>query len=45
MAEISRRPSVSAEEAYDQYDLLKAGAEKAGKLSARKSTLLNRKSI
>ena len=42
MAEISNRPSVSAKEAYDQYDRLKAAAQKAGKRSARKSTLLSK---
>ena len=42
MEEISRQPLRSQEEAYAQYDLLKAAAAKAGKPSGRKSTLLSK---
>jgi hypothetical protein len=39
MAEISNRPLRSQKEAYAQYDRLKAAAEKAGRRSARRSTV------
>jgi len=39
MAEISNRPLRSQKEAYAQYDRLKAAAERAGRRSARRSTM------
>jgi hypothetical protein len=40
MAERSEMPSVSAKEAYAQYDRLKEQAQRSSKPSTKKSTLL-----